>query len=192
MVVHGRAEGQRRHRADTRDTHQATTDLVVAGRHDHQAMQAITLARQRLTDLQERLEQHHPSPPAPGELAGTGREGSLANRAHLPSKATQQATHAMVDVAQLADREPARGEECPQLPGSLGLDVDRPEPSAAGAADTSPQRRPSADGRGHVRTICAIARASARSVLTGLIPVAARSCRVSSSSTGKPAAFSSA
>jgi len=43
-----------------------------------------------------------------------------------------------------------------------------------------------------VRTICAIARASVRSVLTGMALVAARSCRVSSSTTGRPAAFSPA
>jgi hypothetical protein len=128
------------------------------------------------------------------ELADTHWKAALACLVHLQAEAPEQAANApgsgpgqaVVDVTQLADQQllvpPATPARAATFRARLET-MDRQEP-----IHPLPARNAAGRPRRPVRTICAIARASVRPVLIGMARMAARTCRVSSSTTGRPAA----
>src|SRR5450755_648683 len=84
----------------------------------------------------------------------------------------QNPAQAVLEVQQLALHQLARRQDCVDLLGRDRLAADRPEPPS--------------------RISCAILRASLRSDFTGIALKALLTCRVSRSSTARPACFMAA
>jgi hypothetical protein len=196
-IIDSRAEGQGCYRSDARHRHEAPACLVVAGRGHDQTMQALQFRQEDVAHLQQRLDHHRQAPPTANQLADTGWKAALARLSHFQAEAPGQAAdapgsgpgQAIVDVAQLADQQlfvpsavPASPARAATLRARIGT-MDRQEPIHPLPTRTTVSRPSRA-----VRTICAMARASVRSVLIGMARVSARNCRVSSSTTGRPAA----
>ena len=166
-AIDGGPEGESRDRADPRHAHQPSADLLLTNNGLDLLRQAGEPVQHRGQDREERLEERHHGLIVAGELAHAPGEGCAARHTELEAGLAQDGrTTFSIDRISFRTVRRATRSERHSRHSRLFTCTCLNQP---------------------VRMICARARASLRSVLFGIVFMAAFACRVSMQIAGRPA-----